>query len=148
MPCPSWKTDVLDRTPNEMCLKASILSIRNNFFFSKNLNPDPTFSREKKSNPIWIQSTKCHLLFFSLNSSCSTLLKSLLYSNVKKILINPIRTGGFLPFTQKMFLQPIPKISWLFPSFGCGYPYEIFFFEKFCLHPLTALLWHPVQHFF
>ena len=38
-----------------------------------------------------------------------------------KILLNPIRTGegggihpppyGFLPFTQKIFLQPIPKIS-------------------------------------
>ena len=46
--------------------------------------------------------------------------------------LNPIRTGGwnppppygFLPFIQKIFLQPIPEISWLFPTFGCGYPFE------------------------
>ena len=38
---------------------------------------------------------------------------------------------GFLPFTQKNFLQPIPEISWLFLTFGCGYPYEIFFSKNF-----------------
>ena len=31
-----------------------------------------------------------------------------------------------LPFTQKISLQPIPEISWLFRTFGCLYPYEIF----------------------
>ena len=41
-------------------------------------------------------------------------------------LVKPIWTG-FWPFTQKIFMQPIPKISWLFLNFGCGYPCEIFF---------------------
>ena len=42
-------------------------------------------------------------------------------------LLNPIRTGVGV----KIFLQPIPDISWLFPTFGCGYPYEIFFSKIF-----------------
>ena len=46
---------------------------------------------------------------------------------------------GFLPFTQKIFLRTIPEISWLFPTFGCGYPYEIFFSKNF-----VYTLW---QHF-
>ena len=29
---------------------------------------------------------------------------------------------GFLPFTQKFFIRPIPEISSLFPIFGCRYP--------------------------
>ena len=49
--------------------------------------------------------------------------------------INPIRTG-FLPFTQKISL---PEISWLFPTFGCGFPYEIFLSKHF-----VYTLW---QHF-
>ena len=60
---------------------------------------------------------------------------------IECISLNPITL--FLPFTQKIFLQPIPKISWLFSTFGCGY-----FYEFFCLHPLTALLgppWTPLQ---
>ena len=53
-----------------------------------------------------------------------------------------------LPFTQKISLQPIPEISWLFRTFGCGYPYEIFFLEKVCLHPVTALLRHKITKLF
>ena len=55
---------------------------------------------------------------------------------------------GFLPFTQKIFLQPIPEISGLFPTGGGGYPYEIFFLEKFRFQTLTALLRHAVQKYF
>ena len=39
---------------------------------------------------------------------------------------------GSLPFTQKTIRQPIHDNTWLFPTFGCGYPYEIFFLENFC----------------
>ena len=49
---------------------------------------------------------------------------------------------------SKNLWQPISENSWLFPTFGCGYPYEFFFFKKLCLHPLTALLGHPVQTYF
>ena len=49
---------------------------------------------------------------------------------------------GFLPFTQKIFLQPIPEISWLFPTFGCGYPYEIFFFSKIFVYTLWQHFWY------
>ena len=38
-------------------------------------------------------------------------------------------TLRFLTFTHNIFLQPIPEISWLFPTFGCGDPYEICFQE-------------------
>ena len=55
---------------------------------------------------------------------------------------------SFLHFTQKIFRRPIPGISWLFLTFGCGYPYEIFFFEKFCVQSMTELLRHPVQNIF
>ena len=54
---------------------------------------------------------------------------------------------GFLSFTQKIFLQPIPENSRLFPTFECGYPYEIFS-RKIILHPLTALLRHLIQKYF
>ena len=47
---------------------------------------------------------------------------------------------GFLPFTQNIFLQPIPEISWLFPTFGCGYPYEIFF-SKILVNTLWQHFW-------
>ena len=33
----------------------------------------------------------------------------------------------------------MPEISWLFPTFGCGYPYEILFSKNF-----VSTLW---QHF-
>ena len=72
--------------------------------------------------------------------------------------INPIRTGGgvesiplptvFCPLLKKVFLQPIPEISWLFPKFWLRIPLWNFFFEKFCFHPLTALLGHAVQIYF
>ena len=52
--------------------------------------------------------------------------------------VNPLRTYGFLPFTQKIFIRPIPE------TFGCVYPYEIFSIQKFNFHPLTTLLGHPV----
>ena len=51
-------------------------------------------------------------------------------------MVNPLRTGGggwnppppygFLDFTKKISSRPIPEISKLFPTFDCGYPYEIF----------------------
>ena len=44
---------------------------------------------------------------------------------------------------SKIFRRPIPETSWLFPAFGCGFPHEIFFLKKICLHPLSALLKHP-----
>ena len=44
---------------------------------------------------------------------------------------------GFLRFTQKIFIRPIPEF------FGWGYPYV--FSQKFSLHPLTTLFGHPVQ---
>ena len=52
-----------------------------------------------------------------------------------------------MPFTQNIFRRPIPETSWLFLTFGCGYPYD-FFFRKFCLNPLTALLGYQVQKYF
>ena len=79
---------------------------------------------------------------------CSNILPCSKSNGALNFLSIPIRTYGFLPFTQKIFLQPIPEISWLFPTFGCGYPYEFFFLEKFCFHPLTALLRHAVQKYF
>ena len=44
--------------------------------------------------------------------------------------------GGFLAFTKKYFKQPIPETSWIFQTFGYGYPYD-FFIQN--LHPLIAL---------
>ena len=59
--------------------------------------------------------------------------------------INPLSHGregavrppsGFLPFTQKIFRQPIPENSWLFSTFGCGYTYDFFSSKnlKICLY--------------
>ena len=61
--------------------------------------------------------------------------------------INPIRTGegGGAGIHKKICRGPINEISWLFLTFACGYPYD-FFFKNFCLQPVTALLWNPVQN--
>ena len=34
----------------------------------------------------------------------------------------------------------MPEISWLFPTFGCGYPYEILFSKKF-VYTLSQHFW-------
>ena len=62
-----------------------------------------------------------------------------------------------LSFDNKVFCPLLKKSSYNpnlkfldFPNFWlrCGYPYQIFYLEKFCLNPLTALLRHPVQKYF
>ena len=67
--------------------------------------------------------------------------------------LNTIRTGGggvgfrppphygFLPFTQKIFLQPIPEIYWLFPTFA-DTPIK-FFFQKILSTPSDSTFVTP-----
>ena len=45
----------------------------------------------------------------------------------------------FLPFTQKIFGQPIPEHSWLFKTFCCEFPYE----QKIS----NILFYSPSDHF-
>ena len=47
---------------------------------------------------------------------------------------------AFLPFTQKIFKQPIPENLWHYPTFFADAP-----LKKNVIPPLTALLGHPVQ---
>ena len=45
-----------------------------------------------------------------------------------------------LPYTQQISRRPIPKTSWLFQSFGCGYPYEFLSSKKF-VYTLSQHFW-------
>ena len=106
-----------------------------------------------------------HHLYIYINTYCNYRLRWLYHTynrqETRKVfvtfIVKPIKTTGggwnppptvILPSIKKIFSRPIPETSLIFPTFGCGYPYECFFFEKFCCHPLTALLRHPVQKYF
>ena len=52
----------------------------------------------------------------------------------------------FLPFTQKIFRQPIPENLWPYSMFFYGCTYD--FFLNLVLPPPTALLGHPLQNIF
>ena len=53
----------------------------------------------------------------------------------------------FCPLIKKIFRQPIPKILDFSQLLVTDTPMK-FFFDKFCLHPLNALLGHLVQKYF
>ena len=46
----------------------------------------------------------------------------------------------FCTLLKKIFIRPIPKTSWLFRIYCCGYQYELFFFQKMLVFTL-------IQHF-
>ena len=70
--------------------------------------------------------------------------------------VNPIRTGVWIPppplrffaLYSKNFFTTQTRNFLTFPNFWLLIPLWNFFFEKFCFHPLTALLRHAVQKYF
>ena len=76
--------------------------------------------------------------------------------NTMGLLVNPIRTEvgglwnpppyGFLPFTQKIFRQPIPEISWL-PYFWLRIPLWIFSLSKNLVYSLFHHFWDTLYIF-
>ena len=55
---------------------------------------------------------------------------------------------AFLPFTKKIFGQPLPQNLRSYAIFFCRCPYEKKKFQKFCVRRCTALFGHQVQNNF
>ena len=80
--------------------------------------------------------------------------RALAYMNIAFIKSTAMQTKwaqhppvGFLPFTQKIFKQPILENSWLFLTFYCGCPDENKF-QKNSFISRRELLGHPIQKYF
>ena len=71
--------------------------------------------------------------------------------NAKLGSLNPIRTGGppygFCPCSKNLLTTNTWNIL-TFPNFWLRIPLWYFFSRKFCVHPPTAVLRHPVQKYF